>query len=584
MYRAWDDRLRVWRAAKVLLPEFARKKKLRKRFEREAHTMARLEHPNLVRVVDVGTSGSLPFIVMELVPCGTLMQWVDRNGPMPEAVAVDAMIQVAEGLQAVHDNGVVHRDIKPHNVLINEQGVCKITDFGIAQESEEGLTRAGSVMGTMGYMAPEQRNDAAAVDRRADVYGFGATMWKLITGRPLRDLFMYTEDDGIMEGIDEGLGEVLRACLSYAREDRPGAMSEVIEALRSVRETLPDVPASTPALPLLGLVESMEATSDTFAEIGPAFTLSGLSSNSEIDEASTRSSEVPKSLPGLPYGLPQRLDGPAEIGESTPSWLVEDDHTTDEVIGGAGFDIRPDDAFVLADAMAPAAAEDLAATTYYESTSQDAPAYLLDEDTEEEPGEALITTPASTVRQDVPPASEARPPAAEPGPSVPVGLLLAVGLPAVFVFVLMVGGLLFWSRSVVLDAAVVAQDGSQRFYATLDSERNVATDLVRFDRDAKGLEGLFLDYLDHPREPERWERAMTFIRELRVYSVATAGEDSAQAKQVQDRVSRLLSAHDAAVAGRRGWLDASSSFPGVIAAGIGLAPSAPYDPKALEVR
>ena len=581
MYRAWDDRLRVWRAAKVLLPEFARKKKLRRRFEREAHTMARLEHPNLVRVVDVGTSGSLPFIVMELVPCGTLMQWVDRNGPMPEAVAVDAMVQVAEGLQTVHDNGVVHRDIKPHNVLINEQGVCKITDFGIAQESEEGLTRAGSVMGTMGYMAPEQRNDAAGVDRRADVYGFGATMWKLITGRPLRDLFMYTEDESIMEGIDEGLAEVLMACLSYARDDRPEAMTEVIDALRAVRETLPEVPGTTPPLPLMGLVESMEATSDTFAEIGPAFTLSDLSSNSEVDEGSTGSSEAPKSLPGLPYGLPRRLDGPTEVAESTPSWLVEDDHTTDEVIGGGGFDIRPDDGFVLDDAVAPPAEEELAARTYYEAMSQEAPAYLLDEDTDEEPGEQLISTPAPVVRGDAAPAPL---PAAELGSPLPVGLLLKVGLVAVFVFVSLLGGLLFWSRSVVLEAAVVAQDSSQRFYATLDSERNVATELVHFDRNAKGLEGLFLDYLDHPREPERWERAMTFIQELNVYAVAAAGEDSAQAKQVQDRVSRLMSARERAVTGRRAWLDAGSSFPGVIAAGIGLAPSAPYDPKALEVQ
>ena len=97
VYRAWDERLRVWRAAKVLLPEFARKKKLRVRFEREAHTMARLEHRNLVRVVDVGNRGQLPFIVMELVPCGTLMQWLERNGPMPPRLAVSAVLQICEG-------------------------------------------------------------------------------------------------------------------------------------------------------------------------------------------------------------------------------------------------------------------------------------------------------------------------------------------------------------------------------------------------------------------------------------------------------------------------------------------------------
>jgi hypothetical protein len=207
----------------------------------------------------------------------------------------------------------------------------------------------------------------------------------------------------------------------------------------------------------------------------------------------------------------------------------------------------------------------------------------MDEETEEPDPPSVISTPAPSVREEVGPPPVAKAEEAE-GPPLPIGLLLRVGVMAVFLFVFVLGGLLFWSRSVVMEAAEVAQASSQRFYAVLDTERNVATELVHFDRNATGLEGLYLDYSDHKREPERWERAMTFIQELNVYAAAAVGEDSAQAKGVQGRVSRILSARDQAVAGRRGWLDAGSSFPGVIAASIGLAPAAPYDPKALEVR
>ena len=584
VYRAWDERLRVWRAAKVLLPEFARKKKLRQRFEREAHTMARLEHANLVRVVDVGTSGKLPFIVMELVPSGTLMQWVERNGPMPEPLAVDALIQVAQGLAEVHRNGVIHRDIKPHNVLINEQGICKITDFGIAQESEEGLTRAGSVMGTMGYMAPEQRNDAAGVDVRADVYGFGATLWKLVTAKPLRDLFMYTEDPSIMEGIDEGLAEVLMGCLAYSRKDRPEHMSEVIDALRAVRQSLPDIPAGTPELPLQGQVESVEATSDTFAEIQPAFSLSTdwSSSSTESEEPSIPDDklESPKLLQALPYGLPQRMEAPPEAEPSgdKPSWLVEDD-PTDEGPGGSGYEISIGSEFVSDGGF-----EELAPTTLYEAESQEAPVYTVeDTDTEDVPphvGGADVPAEREATPQ-TPSTRSSSSEAAEPAAPANLGLMVKVGGALVFVSVLLIGGLFFWSRSVVVEARSASDVASQKFYTAMNTERNVATALVHFDTNARGLEGLYLDFEDHPREPERWERAMTFVDELEVYGEAASKQQSAQAKQIQGQVGRLTAARDAAREARHDWIDARYGFPGVLAGTIGLAPTPPFDEKAV---
>src|SRR5687767_12635717 len=102
VYRAWDKKLKVWRAVKVLLPEFSRRKKVRARFESEAHTMARLEHDNLVRIYDVGDAGELPFLVMELVAGGTLQGWTRRNGPMPPRMAVEVTIQLAQGVLVAH--------------------------------------------------------------------------------------------------------------------------------------------------------------------------------------------------------------------------------------------------------------------------------------------------------------------------------------------------------------------------------------------------------------------------------------------------------------------------------------------------
>ena len=136
VYRAYDKKLRVWRAVKLLMPEFSRRKSMCERLESEALTMAQLEHPNLVRVYDVGYVGTIPYLVMELVTGGTLHHWVDKHGIMPPALAAESTLQVLRGLSAVHEMGVIHRDVKPRNVLIAPNAVCKLTDFGIAHSGE----------------------------------------------------------------------------------------------------------------------------------------------------------------------------------------------------------------------------------------------------------------------------------------------------------------------------------------------------------------------------------------------------------------------------------------------------------------
>ncbi|MCA9571051.1 MAG: serine/threonine protein kinase, partial [Myxococcales bacterium] len=253
VYRAYDQRLQVWRAVKILSPEYADKKKIAKRFEAEAQTMALLEHRNIVRVYDVGRDGAdIAYIVMELVEGGCLVDWLEVNGPMPPRMAVEAVMEVCEGLQAAHDKGVIHRDIKPHNVMVTLDGVCKVTDFGIARvgDSDHSQTKTGSVMGTWGYMAPEQRTDAKNVDVRADVYAVGATLYSLVTDRMPMDLFAAERNASILDGVHEAIVPLLIKATEYDREDRFESVKALREALGAVLDQLPEVPTGVEPLAL----------------------------------------------------------------------------------------------------------------------------------------------------------------------------------------------------------------------------------------------------------------------------------------------------------------------------------------------
>lgn len=250
VYRGFDQRLQVWRAIKVMLPEYARKKKIMARFETEAQMMAMLEHPNIVRVYDVDREGDFPYIVMELVEGGCLVDWVEEHGPMPPRLAVDVIVDTCQALQFAHDRKVIHRDIKPHNIMVDRKGVCRLTDFGIARagDSEDALTKTGAVMGTWGFMAPEQRTDAKHVDGRADIYAMAATLFSLITDQTPMDLFLAGRETSMLEGVPEPLVPILVKATEYRKDDRYPTAQAFAAALLEVRDQLPDDPEDTPAL------------------------------------------------------------------------------------------------------------------------------------------------------------------------------------------------------------------------------------------------------------------------------------------------------------------------------------------------
>ena len=243
----WDSWMHEWRAIKTLLPEYAARPSLRHRFEVEARTMSMLDAPQIVRVYDAGIDDDVAYMVMEFAEGGSVVDWIERYGPMPPRMAAEVTIALCEGIAVAHDQGIIHRDVKPQNLLIASDGTCKVTDFGIAQVVEsERVTMTGMVMGTIGYMAPEQHESAKHTDERADIYSVAATLFTLAKGEPATHLFM--ADDKDFDGIPGPLAAIIRKGAQYRRDARHGSVREMADELRACLDELPANPAGTPPL------------------------------------------------------------------------------------------------------------------------------------------------------------------------------------------------------------------------------------------------------------------------------------------------------------------------------------------------
>jgi eukaryotic-like serine/threonine-protein kinase len=236
VYEASHRRLSRRFAVKLLYPELASNPDALARFEREAQITGRLGHPHIVEVVDFNrTRDGRPYIVMELLVGEDLAERLDRTGRRPLAEAVEIVRQTASALQAVHEIGVVHRDLKPHNIFLchEEDGDrVKVVDFGVSKIPHPGraMTQAGALVGTPFYMAPEQAQKQAEVDGRADIYALGAILYRTLTGRPP------FEAESIPALLERIIHDPLRPLRSL-RPDIPERVAQVVErALSKNRE------------------------------------------------------------------------------------------------------------------------------------------------------------------------------------------------------------------------------------------------------------------------------------------------------------------------------------------------------------
>ena len=184
VYKAEDKVLKRNVAVKVLKDEFTTDEEFIKRFEIEAQSAARLTHPNIVSIYDVGSEDNLYYIVMELIRGKTLKEIiVEERGPLPWKWSVNVAIQIASALEMAHKNNIIHRDIKPHNIIITEDGIAKVTDFGIAKAvSNSTITAFGTTIGSVHYFSPEHAR-GGYTDAKSDLYSLGVVMYEMVTGR-----------------------------------------------------------------------------------------------------------------------------------------------------------------------------------------------------------------------------------------------------------------------------------------------------------------------------------------------------------------------------------------------------------------
>jgi eukaryotic-like serine/threonine-protein kinase len=182
VFRAHDRLLDRKVALKVLHPQYSEDEEYVERFRREARAVAALSHPNIVTVIDRGEHEGRQFIVFEYIDGENLKGLIQRRGPAPVTTALELAMQIARGLSFAHQQGLVHRDVKPQNVLLNGDGQAKVTDFGIARslDVQHGMTQTGTVLGTSDYIAPEQAQ-GQRVDEHTDVYSLGVVLYEMLT-------------------------------------------------------------------------------------------------------------------------------------------------------------------------------------------------------------------------------------------------------------------------------------------------------------------------------------------------------------------------------------------------------------------
>jgi len=234
IFKARQESLNRDVAIKILFPGFCEDPEILRRFERESVVIARLNHPNIVHVIDKGKAGNRYYFVMEYVD-GTSLREVIDSSKIPRRTKLEMVVQMCKALDYAHKNGVIHRDIKPANILIDRQGNPRVADFGIAQivgTPENEMTSSDMVMGTLAYMSPEQKVSSTNVDQTTDIYATGVIIYEILVGKkPLGRFKLPSEIDS---GIPVEYDRIIQKCLAQEAKDRFQSATELKNAILNV--------------------------------------------------------------------------------------------------------------------------------------------------------------------------------------------------------------------------------------------------------------------------------------------------------------------------------------------------------------
>ena len=247
VYKAKDRLLNRYVAIKILRPEFVKDEQFVENFRKESQAAAGLSHPNIVNVYDVGKEGNIHFIVMELIDGKPLSQVIDEKGRLDYKEAISIARQVASALSLAHKNQIIHRDVKPHNILITSTGTAKLSDFGIARAVSKASIAEGSekIMGSVHYFSPEQAR-GAYVDERSDIYSLGVVLYEMLTGKvpfdgdnPISIALMHINDpmpsvSSQVPGIPPQLEKVIEKATDKYQSNRYKTADEMIEDLDNI--------------------------------------------------------------------------------------------------------------------------------------------------------------------------------------------------------------------------------------------------------------------------------------------------------------------------------------------------------------
>ena len=272
---ATDTRLERKVAIKRILGKAARSRTAVNRFLTEAKSVAALNHTNIVQVYDYGRATDGPFLIMEYVPGENLLERC-QQGAIALDESIDLVVQLCDGLAAAHDANIIHRDIKPANILLTKNNIPKLTDFGLAkaETADTGMTMAGAVLGTLDFMPPEQRKDAALVDARSDLWSLAATLYQMVTGKSPK-IIKFND-------VPQSLQDVLGKALEDEKDDRYQDAREFKDALLASRSGTTEVELEEGDCPQCG---TKNPTSRKFCrnpECGESLEVPCLSCSSEI--------------------------------------------------------------------------------------------------------------------------------------------------------------------------------------------------------------------------------------------------------------------------------------------------------------